>query len=313
MSRIGRLPVPSIRRATSTRDARRRRSGAGAQGEPRAAPARAGSRRRSSDGKLVVKRSDDSKAQRALHGLSRALLANAVAGVTQGFTQGARDPRRRLPRAGRAARAVVSASASPIRSTSRCREGIQIAVDKQTRSDRRRDRSPGSRPGGGGDPVAASARRVQGQGHPVRRRESFARRPARPARSKARPRGSHGSAASTDSADPATDPPPDPEAARRHGRPAAARGVPERQAHLRPGHRRRAGPDGRRGVDPRRGASRSKAKRRRERRGGEGRRRGHRRAAEGEGDRGRWSSTAAGSAYHGRIKALADAAARPRD
>ena len=38
-----------------------------------------------SDGQLRVLRSNDSKPQRALHGLVRALLANAVAGVTKGF------------------------------------------------------------------------------------------------------------------------------------------------------------------------------------------------------------------------------------
>jgi large subunit ribosomal protein L6 len=37
------------------------------------------------DGKLLVKRRDDSKPQRALHGLTRALLNNAVVGVTKGF------------------------------------------------------------------------------------------------------------------------------------------------------------------------------------------------------------------------------------
>ena len=34
---------------------------------------------------LVVRRSDDSKRQRAMHGLARALLANAVHGVSKGF------------------------------------------------------------------------------------------------------------------------------------------------------------------------------------------------------------------------------------
>ncbi len=33
----------------------------------------------------AVKRSDDSKSQRALHGLTRALLSNAVVGVSQGY------------------------------------------------------------------------------------------------------------------------------------------------------------------------------------------------------------------------------------
>ena len=36
---------------------------------------------------LVVNRQDDSKGQRALHGLSRTLLANAVLGVSRGFSK----------------------------------------------------------------------------------------------------------------------------------------------------------------------------------------------------------------------------------
>lgn len=37
------------------------------------------------DGKIIVTRSDDEPKSRAWHGLQRALLNNAVAGVTQGF------------------------------------------------------------------------------------------------------------------------------------------------------------------------------------------------------------------------------------
>ena len=36
---------------------------------------------------LVLARRNDSKGQRALHGLCRSLLANAVQGVTEGFTK----------------------------------------------------------------------------------------------------------------------------------------------------------------------------------------------------------------------------------
>ncbi len=36
---------------------------------------------------VVVQRRDDSKRQRSLHGLTRALLANAVRGVSQGFSK----------------------------------------------------------------------------------------------------------------------------------------------------------------------------------------------------------------------------------
>jgi large subunit ribosomal protein L6 len=39
------------------------------------------------DGKLIVSRADDEKRTRALHGLSRSLLANMVAGVSDGFTK----------------------------------------------------------------------------------------------------------------------------------------------------------------------------------------------------------------------------------
>ncbi len=38
-------------------------------------------------GEIVVRRRDDSKPQRALHGLSRALIANMVTGVTTGFNK----------------------------------------------------------------------------------------------------------------------------------------------------------------------------------------------------------------------------------
>src|ERR671937_1478647 len=39
------------------------------------------------DGKITVKRRDDSKEARALHGLTRTLVANMVAGVTAGFSK----------------------------------------------------------------------------------------------------------------------------------------------------------------------------------------------------------------------------------
>jgi large subunit ribosomal protein L6 len=39
------------------------------------------------DGTLVVKRKDDEQANRALHGLTRALLANMVTGVTTGYAR----------------------------------------------------------------------------------------------------------------------------------------------------------------------------------------------------------------------------------
>ena len=40
---------------------------------------------RTDEGKLLVERSDDSKSDRALHGLSRSLINNMVTGVSQGY------------------------------------------------------------------------------------------------------------------------------------------------------------------------------------------------------------------------------------
>src|SRR3979411_2751781 len=39
------------------------------------------------DGKIAVQRADDSQVNRALHGLTRTLIANMVAGVTTGFAK----------------------------------------------------------------------------------------------------------------------------------------------------------------------------------------------------------------------------------
>jgi len=39
------------------------------------------------DGKIIVQRSGDDKKERSLHGLTRALLANMVKGVSEGFSK----------------------------------------------------------------------------------------------------------------------------------------------------------------------------------------------------------------------------------
>jgi len=81
------------------------------------------------DGSLVAKRESDE--QRALHGLARALVANAVTGVTQGF-------KKELDIVGVGYRAEVKGKnlvialgfSHPIEFA--IPEGIQIAVEKQT-------------------------------------------------------------------------------------------------------------------------------------------------------------------------------------
>ena len=81
--------------------------------------------------KVVLTRKDDSKESRALHGLYRALLQNAVTGVTKGFTKG-------LELQGVGYRANVAGKklelslgfSHPVLFD--IPEGIEIKVDKQT-------------------------------------------------------------------------------------------------------------------------------------------------------------------------------------
>jgi large subunit ribosomal protein L6 len=83
MSRIGKLPIPldsKVKYAQSGNDV----TVEGPKGKlQHTLPP--GITVESSDGVLRVSRANDSKPQRALHGLIRALLANAVEGVTKGF------------------------------------------------------------------------------------------------------------------------------------------------------------------------------------------------------------------------------------
>ncbi len=130
MSRIGRLPVPLVA-GVKVDVAGRTVTVSGPKGTL-AQELPAGIAAEVADKTIVVKRRDDSKSQRALHGLTRALLNNAVQGVTKGFTKD-------LEIQGVGYRAQVAGSSVsftlgythaidfPIPG------GIQIAVDKQTR------------------------------------------------------------------------------------------------------------------------------------------------------------------------------------
>lgn len=83
MSRIGKLPIPLGDKVKVTVE-----SGAVAVAGPKGSLRQAlppGITAKVDGGRLVVGRTDDSKQQRAYHGLARALLNNAVAGVTDGF------------------------------------------------------------------------------------------------------------------------------------------------------------------------------------------------------------------------------------
>lgn len=83
MSRIGRLPVPIPSGVTVTVEGRQVIV-AGPRGTLRhTVPAPISVRRE--NGTILVTRPDDAGPSRALHGLSRTLIANMVAGVTDGY------------------------------------------------------------------------------------------------------------------------------------------------------------------------------------------------------------------------------------
>jgi len=130
MSRIGRLPVP-LNDGAKVEILGRTVTVKGPKGSlSQELPG--GINAEIADGKILVKRRDDSKPQRALHGLTRALLNNAVVGVTKGFSKD-------LEIQGVGYRAQVAGTTVsftlgythpiefPIPS------GIQIAIEKQTK------------------------------------------------------------------------------------------------------------------------------------------------------------------------------------
>jgi large subunit ribosomal protein L6 len=86
MSRIGRLPIPVPADVEVTIDDRHVEV-KGPKGELSHTVAEPITVERRDDGSLLVRRPDDERESRALHGLSRTLIANMVVGVTQGYSK----------------------------------------------------------------------------------------------------------------------------------------------------------------------------------------------------------------------------------
>jgi large subunit ribosomal protein L6 len=86
MSRIGKYPVPVPSGVDVTIDGRTVtvKGPKGTLSHTVAEPIEVG---RNDDGAVEVKRPDDERESKALHGLSRTLVANMVSGVTDGFTK----------------------------------------------------------------------------------------------------------------------------------------------------------------------------------------------------------------------------------
>ena len=85
MSRVGKKPIP-IPGGVSVEITGEEVVVKGARGELRQAM-NAGISVQEEDGSLVVRRASEAREHRALHGLTRALLANMVTGVSEGFTR----------------------------------------------------------------------------------------------------------------------------------------------------------------------------------------------------------------------------------
>jgi large subunit ribosomal protein L6 len=85
MSRVGRLPI-AIPEGVEVEGAERQVTVAGPKGTlTRALPR--GIAIETGDGQVVVKRASDAREHRALHGLTRTLIANMVEGVSRGFSR----------------------------------------------------------------------------------------------------------------------------------------------------------------------------------------------------------------------------------
>ena len=84
MSRIGRLPVPVPAGVTVTLDGQNVEV-TGPKGTLNHVVARPITVERAESGELEVNRPDDERVSRSLHGLTRTLVANMVAGVTTGY------------------------------------------------------------------------------------------------------------------------------------------------------------------------------------------------------------------------------------
>src|ERR1700743_2638188 len=85
MSRVGRSPIPVPSNVTVTLSGQNGNVNAPQRTRERQLPAPITIAQEGDT--LVVSRPDDERQHRALHGLSRSLVANMVSGVTQGFTK----------------------------------------------------------------------------------------------------------------------------------------------------------------------------------------------------------------------------------
>jgi large subunit ribosomal protein L6 len=130
MSRIGRRPIPITKGVTVSVD-----PGAVAVKGPKGSmniPVPGGVNVRTDDGNLLVEVAGTTQREKALHGLVRSLIANAVAGVTTGFTRDLEIQGIGYKAAVEGREIVLALGFShPVRFP--IPEGIDVSVDKQVR------------------------------------------------------------------------------------------------------------------------------------------------------------------------------------
>jgi large subunit ribosomal protein L6 len=131
MSRIGKLPIPVPSGVDVAIDGRRV-TVKGPRGELSHTVAEPISVDRGEEGELLVRRPDDERVSRALHGLSRTLVANMVVGVTQGYAKTLEivgTGYRVVPRGGDLEFSLGFSHTVPVRAP----EGISFRVETATR------------------------------------------------------------------------------------------------------------------------------------------------------------------------------------
>ena len=168
MSRIGKLPIPVPSGVEVTIDGRDV-TVKGPKGTLSHTVIEPISVERGDDGALLVRRPNDERRNRAMHGLSRSLLNNLVVGVTNGYEK-------KMEIYGVGYRVVQKGSSlefalgysHPV--VVPAPDGITFAVETPDPVLRLRDRQATGRRGRREHPQAAQARPVQGQGRAVRGR-----------------------------------------------------------------------------------------------------------------------------------------------
>ena len=203
-------------------------------------------------------RPSDEPRHRALHGLTRTLVANMVTGVTTGFTKN-------LEISGVGYRAQLQGEklvlalgySHPVEVTPP--EGIRFSHRDAHQALGHRRRQGARGPGGRGHPLAPKAGALQGQGDPIRRGADPPQ--GRQGRQGWRSLERHDHEALTRRAAPQATR-PDPADPGRDPRAAAPLGLPEREVHLCPGGGRHQRAHTGRGIVPRARARREAPARR---------------------------------------------------